>query len=197
MQVSLFSGQNELTAYQYDDLGQASPISNAVTVSYNNASFTAFGATMTLTSNYGRRAANPGSKMVWPLQLSGGSGPYAMSIDWGDGGSPELKSLPLAGNIDIDHVYKQAGVYTVTVRVVDANGVSAFIQLVAVANGTPPPSAAADSSTAAAKTAMTVVWWPAVVCMVLLIPTYWLGRRSMMVTLHRKLEKDIENYKEL
>ncbi len=196
LQVSLFTGQNDLLATQYDDLGQASPDSNTVTVSYNNASFSAFGALITLTSNYARRAADPGQTLTWPLQLSGGTGPYAFSINWGDGTKPDLKSQALAGEVDISHVYNQAGIYHVTVTVTDVNGVSAFIQLVAVANGKP---ASTNGSTSKPKTVTvtTVVWLPAVACMVLLLPTYWLGRRSQLVSLHKKLEKDMANYKEL
>jgi hypothetical protein len=195
LQVSLFTGQNDLTAIQYDDLGQASPVSNKVSVSYNNASFQAFGTLITLTSNYGRRAANPGDTLTWPLLLSGGTGPYAFSIDWGDGTKPDLKSQALAGEVDIAHVYSQAGIYRVTVRVTDVNGVTAFLQLVAIANG----QATTASISGKAKTIIItrVIWIPAVICLLLLLPTYWLGRRSELVTLHRQLEKDMENYKEL
>lgn len=196
LQVSLFTGLNELTATQFDDLGQASPISNKVTVSYNNASFSTFGALITLTSNYGRRAANPGQTLTWPLLLSGGTGPYAFSINWGDGTAADLKSVALAGEVDISHVYDQAGIYHVTVKVTDVNGVSAFIQLVAVANGTPTNTNAGDTK-AKTITITKVIWWPAVVCLILLLPTYWLGRRSELVTLHKQLEKDMANYKEL
>ena len=42
-----------------------------------------------------------------------------------------------------------------------------------------------------------VMWLPAIICLILLLPTYWLGRRSELVSLHRKLEKDMANYKEL
>jgi hypothetical protein len=195
LQISLFTGQNDLTAIQYDYLGQASPVSNTVTVSFNNASFTAFGTLITLTSNYGRRAADPGATLTWPLLLSGGTGPYAFSIDWGDGSKPDLKSQALAGEVDTAHVYSRAGIYHVTVRVTDVNGVTAFIQLVAIANGKPAQS----TEPAKTKTVVItkVVWIPAVVCLLLLIPTYWLGRRSELVTLHRQLEKDMQNYKEL
>jgi hypothetical protein len=195
LQVSLFTGRNDLTATQFDDLGQSSPVSNTVTVSYNNADFTAFGTLITLTSNYGRRAANPGDTLTWPLLLSGGTGPYAFSIDWGDGTKPDLKSQALAGEVDISHVYSQAGIYHVTVRVTDVNGVTAFIQLVAVANGT--PAATTTPSKTKTVTVTKVVWIPAVVCLLLLLPTYWLGRRSELVTLHKQLEKDMQNYKEL
>lgn len=198
VQVSLFTGQNEFSATQFDDLSQPSPDSNHVTVSYNNASFTAFGDLVTLTSNYGRRAANPGSTLSWPLLLSGGTGPYAFSIDWGDGKPAELKSQALSGEVDISHVYDKSGIYHLIVKVTDSNGVSAFLQLVAIANGTPTNTGSASGTSKGGTTIVThVVWFPAAVGLVLLAPTYWLGRRSELVSLHRQLEKDMANYKEL
>jgi len=198
LQVSLFTGQNDLTTTQFDDLGQPGPPGNTVSVSYNNASFTAFGTLVTLTSTYGRRAANPGQTLTWPLLLSGGNGPYAFSINWGDGTKPDLKSQALAGEVDISHVYNQAGIYHVTVTVTDANGVSAFLQLVAIANGTPANTNGSDSTSKGGTVTVTkVVWWPSVTGIILLLPTYWLGRRSQLVSLHRKLERDAANYKEL
>jgi hypothetical protein len=198
LQVSLFTGQNDLSATQFDDLDQASPDSNHVTVTYNNADFTAFGALITLTSNYGRRAANPGSTLTWPLLLSGGTGPYAFSTDWGDGSKADLKSVLLAGEVDISHVYNQSGIYHVTVKVTDVNGVSAFIQLVAIANGKPTATGSASGSSKGGTTVITkILWLPAVICMLLLLPAYWLGRRSELVSLHKKLERDMANYKQL
>lgn len=198
LQVSLFTGVNDLSATQFDDLDQASPDSNHVSVTYNNASFSAFGALITLTSNYGRRAANPGSMLTWPLLLSGGTGPYAFSIDWGDGNPATLKSQPLAGEVDISHVYDKAGIYHVTVKVTDVNGVSAFLQLVAIANGTPVSSGTTSGNSKGGTTTVTkVMWIPTIATTVLLFPTYWLGRRSELVSLHRQLEKDMANYKEL
>lgn len=199
LQVSLFSGQNDITAIQYDELDQGSPVSNTVTVMFNNATAgTAFASPMTLTSNYGRRAANPNAELTWPLVLSGGLGPYAFSIDWGDGTEPELKSQALAGVVDIKHSYKQAGLYRVTVKVTDSNGQTAFLQLIAVANGQPTaPAAATDNKQEGGQAPAQVLWIPTVISLVLLIPTYWLGRRSMMVSLRRKLEKDMQAFKEL
>jgi len=197
LQITLFTGQNDLKVTQFDDLDQASPDSNVVSVTYNNASFSAFGQLITLTSNYGRRAADPGSTLTWPLLLSGGNGPYAFNIDWGDGTPAQLKSQALAGEVDIDHVYDQSGIYHVTVKVTDVNGVSAFIQLVAVANGKPSASGSTSGSSKGGTTVTSVMWWPAAVCLVLLLPTYWLGRKSELVSLHKQLEKDMANYKEL
>jgi len=199
VQITLFTGQNDLNIFQYDDLNQSSPDSNHITVTYNNSDFSAFGTLITLTSNYGRRAANPGETLTWPLLLSGGNGPYAFSIDWGDGKSPELKSQSLAGEVDISHVYSQSGIYKVVVKVTDVNGVSAILQLVAVANGKPAGTGTSSGNgNNSGKTIVTkVVWWPAVVTLVLALPSFWLGRRSELVSLHRKLEREMENYKEL
>lgn len=197
LQVSLFVGRNELTAIMYDDLEQAGPTSNMVTVNYSNTNFTAFGQLITLTSSYGRRAAPTNSQLTWPLQLTGGTGPYAFSLDWGDGSSAELKSQSLAGLVNIAHVYKKAGIYQVNIKVTDVNGVSAFLQVIAVASGKVDGTAVGSTSedtTVAPKTI--VLWIPAVVSLVLLFPAYWLGRRSQVVSLHNKMLKERDAYKE-
>ncbi len=196
IQVTLYNGTNELTATVFDDLDQAGPESNKVSVSYNNASITAFGQLITLTSAFGRRAADPGTQLVWPLVLSGGTGPYAFSIDWGDGTSPELKSQALSGEVRISHTYKQAGVYHVIVKVTDANGVSAFLQLTAVANG---KVTAAETTAANTKTVVVtkMLWIPVIVAAIMLVPAFWLGRRSELKSLHKRLQHDLDTYKDL
>lgn len=195
LQVSLFAGVNELTALVYDELDQTGPPSNVVTVNYSDTSFTAFGAQITLTSSYGRRSAAAGTELSWPLQLSGGTGPYAFSIDWGDGSAPELKSQALAGVVTISHIYKKAGIYQVNIKVTDVNGVSAFLQVIALANGKVDSVAATDKP-ADTATATKILWIPALVALLLLIPAYWLGRRSQLVSLRNKMLKERDAFKE-
>ena len=195
LQVSLFSGTNELTASVFDDLNQAGPASNTVSVSYTNTSFSAFGSLMTLTSSYGRRSAAAGASLTWPLQLTGGTGPYAFSLDWGDGQAAELKSQSLAGLVSIAHTYKKAGIYQVSVRVTDVNGVTAYLQVIAVANGEVDTTAAADTATSKTSTTRTIIIWiPAVIALLLLIPAYWLGRRSQLISIKNKMEKERDAY---
>ena len=191
LQVSLFAGVNELSVSVYDDLDQIGPPSNIITVNYTDTRLTAFGALITLTSSYGRRSAPTGSELTWPLQLSGGTGPYAFSIDWGDGAASELKSQSLAGLVTILHTYKKAGIYQVNVKVTDVNGVSAFLQVVALGNG----KVEAVPETTETKVVTQVLWIPAAIALALLVPTYWLGRRSQIVSLRNKMLKDQENYK--
>lgn len=194
VQVSLFSGTNELKAAVYDGLDQTGPESNVVTVTYTDTRFTAFGQLVTLTSNYGRRSTPAGTQLTWPLQLSGGTGPYAFSIDWGDGSDPQLMSQALAGAFNIDHIYKNAGIYQVNIRVTDVNGVSAFLQLVAVSSGEanqPGTGEAGNGDGSSAKQERVVVMWmPAAIALVLLFPTYWLGRRSQLVSLRNRMLKE-------
>lgn len=192
VQVSLFSGTNELSALVYDDLDQAGPASNTVTVTYTDTRFTAFGALITLTSAYGRRSAPVDNELGWPLQLSGGTGPYAFSIDWGDGSTAELKSQSLAGLVNIAHVYKKAGIYQVNVKVADVNQASAFLQVISVANG----EAKKEPEAVASKQSIKVIWVPAAVALILLFPTYWLGGRSKVVNIRKKMLKERDKYED-
>lgn len=194
LQASLFAGQNEFTAIMYDDLEQPGPTSNIVRVTYTDASLDAFGQLITLTSSYGRRAAPTNSELTWPLQLTGGTGPYAFSLDWGDGASTELKSQSLAGLVSIAHVYKKAGIYQVNVRATDVKGVSAFLQVVAVSSGKVDAGANKTEGDANGAPKTTVLWAPAAVSLALLIPTFWLGRMSQLVSLHNKMLKERDAY---
>ncbi|MET0980319.1 MAG: hypothetical protein ABWX90_03625 [Candidatus Saccharimonadales bacterium] len=191
LQVSLFAGTNDLTAIVYDDLDQAGPTSGVTTVTYTDTRFTAFGASITLTSSYGRRSAAAGTVLGWPLQLSGGTGPYAFSTDWGDGGAPELKSQALAGVVTLTHAYKKAGIYQVNIKVTDVNGVTAFLQVIAVSNGkVDAASSSTGGSTDDTDTPVKVLWIPAAVSMVLLVPAFWLGRLSQLTSLRNKMLKE-------
>ena len=194
MQVSLFAGSNELTAAVFDDLGQAGPTSVAVTVTYTDTHFSAFGSLVTLTSSYGRRSAPAGTSLTWPLQLSGGTGPYAFSIDWGDGSKPQLKSQAFTGVVPIDHPYTKAGIYSVSVTATDTNGVSAFLQVVAVSSGKVDGTTGVSGGDSSGKSAQTgppqVLWVPTITMFALFLPTFWLGRLSQMVSIRNKMLKE-------
>lgn len=85
LQVDLLDGRNDLVAKVFDALDQPGPDSNVVTVTYNNDQFRNTGVPLLLlTSAYARRGANPGEELVWPVAISGGTPPYAISVDWGD-----------------------------------------------------------------------------------------------------------------
>lgn len=194
LQTDLFVGANELVARVFDDLDQPGPDSNVVNVSFQDNS-TGAPARVTLTSNFAKRGAFPGETLIWPVILSGGTGPYAFSVDWGDGKEEDLFTEPFPGNIDLSHVYDEPGIYNIVVRAVDTNGVAAFLQLVGVANG--PLSQDTDvgiatnddGSTTLTSIRTRVIWWPALLIAPFAVSTFWLGRRYMLHVLKTRIER--------
>lgn len=192
LEVSLFGGRNDLVARVYDSLDQAGPDSNVVTVVFNDANYAQFGTQLTLTSSYARRGTNPGNELSWPMVLSGGTGPYALSADWGDSTGQDLRSLGFAGRLTLEHTYQQAGVYNVTIKTTDSNDRSAYLQVVAIVNGTPTSGASTDrtgttGSVAANKGGMP--WYAFLPVPPLLLAAFWLGSRNELYTIHRRLER--------
>lgn len=196
LQIDLLGGQNDLVARQYDALDQASPDSNTVTVTFQDGQFAAFGQRISLTSNYAKRGADVGAELSWPVILSGGSAPYAISVDWGDGSARDLKSASFVGEIDLTHVYKSAGVYRVVVQATDTNGAAAFLQLVGVGNGavTQSVNSSSNSSGSTTITKRVVVWWPLLILVPFMAVTFWLGARYELQAIHRQLERQTALY---
>src|SRR5690606_5309418 len=124
--IDLFSGQNELIARVFDVLDQPGPDSNTVTVTFDDGPDDGT-PQLILTSNFALREANAGTELAWPLAISGGTGPYAVSIEWGDGETTQIP-LDLAGNFTVRHTYAEPGVYRLVVRATDSRGKSAFLQ---------------------------------------------------------------------
>jgi len=190
LSIDLFFGKNDLTAKVYDALDQVGPDSNIVSVTFIPTGFNNSGPRVSLTSDYAKRGANPGDLLSWPIILSGGTGPYAISVDWGDG-TIELISRSFDGQLDISHKYAKPGVYTVIIKVTDANGESAFLQLVAVANGALAQDNQSNNASAA-NTKTVVLWWPLIVAAVLVIFSFWLGSMNKLVSLRKQAEKRIQ-----
>lgn len=198
LQISLFSGRNDLIARVFDSLDQQGPDSRVTTVNFNDAQFGQFGSYVLITSQYARRSADPGTALEWPVIVSSGLGPYALSIDWGDGSPPDLRSEPFAGTITPRHTYKTPGVYRVTFKVVDRNNTTGFLQVVAVARGDVSGTGNNDAGGANGETEKTIVtkrevlWWPMAVLIIPTILTFWLGQRYAISRLRRKLEREYQ-----
>jgi hypothetical protein len=191
LQSDLFVGTNELIARVFDELDQPGPDSNVVSVTFRGQSINA-PTRVTLTSNFAKRGANPGQTLTWPVILSGGTGPYAFSVDWGDGKEPDLFTQPFPGTVDLEHVYDEPGVFNIVVKVVDTNGTAAFLQLVGVANG--PLSQTTDNGTDPDNAGFTttrtkIVWWPAAVIVPFAVSTFWLGKRYMLHSMKKRIER--------
>jgi hypothetical protein len=187
IQIDLFNGQNQLVARVYDALDQAGPDSNVVTVTFNSAQFIQFGTQVTLTSIYAERGAPPQSELDWPIILSGGTGPYAISVDWGDGSPTDLLSQANPATLTLKHTYRTAGIYKVIIKATDKNGGKAFLQVVAVATGAVQNNNKGKGGNAVIE--VKVLWWPAVAMVPLIFAAFWIGRRHELYTLRKQLEK--------
>lgn len=189
IKIDLFSGQNDLLARQYDALDQASPDSNVVRITFNDQQFSSVGSTlMYLTSDYARRGANPGETLLWPVILVGGTGPYAISVDWGDGKPTDLLSQSFAGSFNINHVYDSAGVYNITIKATDKNGLTAYLQVVGVANGAITSSSESTDNKQSILTVTKVIWAPAAMLLPLILVAFWLGRKYELSSLRKHFE---------
>jgi len=187
LQIDLFEGRNDLIARIFDALDQPGPDSNKVTVTYHNIQFDNLGVKpLTLSSIYALRGAEPGAELTWPIIISGGTSPYALSVDWGDGKPASLQSEQFPGTVTIKHVYDTAGSYVVTIKATDKNGQTAFLQLVGRANGAVTQSN--ERSDGLVATVTNVVWIPAAISIPLIISTFWLGRRYEITALRKRLE---------
>jgi hypothetical protein len=189
LQINLFMGKNDLVARVYDDLDQTGPDSNIVTVTLDSTRFNPLGVTLlTLTSPYARRGANPGETLSWPIVIGGGTPPYAVSVDWGDASQASLVSQQLQGTFDVTHVYSSAGLYNVAIKAVDKNGLTAFLQVVGVANGV----ATQESKDKNAEKAVTKMSWvPTAGVLVAMPVAFWLGRRHELAMIRKHLVKNV------
>lgn len=176
LDIGLFRGENILIARVRDLLGQYGPDSNPITVTYDPPvaeSDRQIGQQLLLTTNTSFQGGPPGSDINFSLQLSGGSGPYAISINWGDGQNDVL-SRSDTGTFDIAHTYDRPGVYRVVVRASDDNDQSAFLQLTAIVNG--EPDASVDEAETV-RTELRYILWPLYVLLAIIPIAYWLGIR--------------------
>jgi hypothetical protein len=193
LQIDLFDGQNDLIAREFDSLNQSGPDSAAVSVTFSSP-VPSIGPRVTLTSQFSKRGANPGSILTWPITLSGGTGPYAISVDWGDKSNPDLGSRQVGGIINLQHTYAQAGVYNILVRVSDANGNTAFLQLVGVGNGLIQQATSKSTTGIVTSEKTKIAWLPIIVLFILVFAAYWLGQKHQLEAIRRRLRRGEETY---
>lgn len=162
LQIDLTEGRNDLIARQYDPNNQASPDSDTVTVYYapplqqpdlpdnpgtagtpgsqgpnsggagapaNTAQFQ-----LVIDYDYSFKGVTVNNPFNLPIHFSGGTPPYAISVNWGDG-SQSIISRENAEQFFVDHTYAKPGTHTVRIRVSDKNGNTAYLQFILIVNG--------------------------------------------------------------
>lgn len=188
VQIDLFSGKNDLVARVYDALNQAGPDSNVVTVTFDDVVTPPnIPARVNLTTNYASRGANPGELLTWPIIVSGGEPPYAVSVDWGDNSQADVYTVITPGEFTIQHIYDQSGVYRVLIKGSDKNGSIAYLQLVGFGNGELAVGTGAQEAQKATTTV--IVWQIFLLALLLVLSSFWLGRHYEITHMKQKIRR--------
>lgn len=195
LQIDLFDGRNDIIARHYDSLNQQGPDSATVSVTYSGATART-GPKVSVTSAFAKRGAAPGSTLSWPLSISGGTGPYAVSVDWGDNSPADLLSRSGPGDFIVEHVYGQAGTYNVVIKVTDANNESSYLQVVGVGNGPIQQSGQeGQGSSQGQDPERVILWWPLILALLLSVVAFWLGQKHQLQVIRDRLRKGERPFK--
>jgi hypothetical protein len=187
LEIDLLIGSNILVARVYDDLNQAGPDSNSVTVFYDAlpaqagplTSLDFGGVQMLLNTDAVFRGVFPEQEMTMPIDILGGTPPYAINVQWGDSSN---KVVPRGNNqsFRIGHTYLRAGTYQVSIQGSDANGRVAFLTVAAIVNGQ-PAAGTSDSNgqpvVSSTTMARLLTLWPLYTSVVAIALSFWLGER--------------------
>jgi cell division septation protein DedD len=118
------------------------------------------------------QGAGPGESVEWTMQVGGGTTPYAVTWNWGDGHTDSL-SVGAAGPFTLHHQYDQPGIYQIIVRAKDAAGREAALQVVAVIGGGTSPATIGTND----RPGNLVFVWPLLVLLSVIVGSFWLGER--------------------
>lgn len=208
LESDLFVGRNDLVAKVFSSTDVPGPVVNAVTVYYkppqppipsSGGNTNAGGGTSSPSSggtfapqspllliyDFTYRGIYAGQEGTWTVGVSGGTVPYALSVDWGDG-KRDVVSVAKAGTVPLKHVYGRAGgyrgAYTVTITASDLLGHKTTMQLLAVVADPAGGLAAVPMSASSIpshgptlpQTVLTYVW-PVYGSVVLVAVAFWLG----------------------
>jgi hypothetical protein len=182
LNVDLLVGKNALVARVYDALNQPGPDSNTVTIFYDAlppqasgiASLNLDGAQLLLNTDAVYRGSFPGQDMGVPIEILGGTPPYAVNVQWGDSTN---KVVPRNDNLTftVTHAYKKAGTYQISLQATDSNSRVAFLTVAAIINGQPGIDLVASTSKPSVNELL--VLWPLYTSAIAMVLSFWLGER--------------------
>jgi hypothetical protein len=131
----------------------------------------------TIIVNCIKRSIFSGDTITMPIRVVGGTAPYALSIDWGDG-LTDLKTVLDSDYHNYQHTYKTAGIISVHIRTTDAKGLTSFLQTVVQVNGsaaTGAPTSGFNSVLSGLGSIWTEAPVPLYVAAVTLVLGFWVG----------------------
>jgi hypothetical protein len=182
LDVDLLFGKNTLTAKVYDTLNQVGPDSNIVTVYYDVlptqvSPLSSFGFgdnQLLLNTDAVYRGVFPEKEMQMPIDILGGTPPYAVNVQWGDANN---KVIPRPDNstFKTTHTYTKPGTYQVSLQASDTKGRVAFLGVAVIVNGQPNAISTGATSTPAPN--QLLLLWPVYTAAIGILISFWLGER--------------------
>ncbi|MDL2341759.1 MAG: hypothetical protein QFB87_01625 [Patescibacteria group bacterium] len=171
--------------------GATTPAGNAANTSPAVSNGTVSGAPaepLVLKSQFRYLGHYTGQTTNYQFVVEGGTAPYALSIDWGDGTQKQI-TVTANGAFAVSHTYQKAGgyhgSYRIKATVVDGAGNQAILQLLAIINDPPTvPFPGSTGSTGGGTYTDTIgqyiqgllkYIWPTYGVTVLMLASFWLG----------------------
>lgn len=192
LDIDLLFGANNLVAKVYDTLNQQGPDSNIVTVYYDflgaqsaplfSSDFA--GNQLLIITDAVFRGAFPGKEINVPIQIIGGTAPYAVNVQWGDS-TNKIYSRNDNFTFNATHAYSKAGTYQITLQATDANGRIAFLTVAVIVNGQPSITAT-ETTTNSSTTNKLLLMWPLYLCLVAVVISFFLGEKREKHILREK-----------
>lgn len=183
LSITLQIGENQLLAKTSNSTDDYGPDSNSVRVTYTpqtpptpvpptqpnspdrlpdpsssaptpipNASFN-----LSLRSKYTYLLFGPGKAAEWAGSIEGGTAPYSLTIDWGDGTSTRRDNLP-GEDISITHAYTKWTTYFVLVTARDASGAVFEQRIAAVTPYSDPTFSGKPTDTLYERLLISAIW---------------------------------------
>lgn len=225
IKTDLFLGINTLRVDAYNITDNQGPISAPMTIIYQKPVQSSAGYTLNPPADKpvdtghettaGILAANPPmlltsdfhydtfvttSKFEWALDVEGGTPPYDIHVDWGDGTTSDFK-FPIDPVFHISHTYKKSGYYPILVTSKDKYGQIRLMQLAALIHkpgsgeiiattqkSDTPTSDLSFSSTLLNAKKWLLVAWPSFLVVFLMVMTFWLGERQEYQQIYMRVQ---------
>ena len=207
LMIDLFPGRNDLVAHVFNVTDDEGPVSAIVTVYYDippspippaqpstpSAPKTPKANPLVIKTAFVYKGYYTGQQVQWPIEISGGSLPYALNVDWGDGKN-SIISRKIGGEFNIEHVYSQAGGYkgnyTIKLQATDPDGDYAYLQFFVIVNthqSGPGIGNIYTKSPPSIGGLRHLLWvaWPAYFSVLLIVIAFKLGEREEFLTLKK------------
>jgi hypothetical protein len=210
LQTDLFPGANQLKARIFNLTDDEGSQPTVVTVYYDvpqppaGSSSSSGGGTFSgypsqpssapfeISADYNYLGYEVGQNIEVGLSITGGTPPYALNVEWGDG-TNNVISQKDAGKVILNHRYKSAGGHTkdsFTVKITgsDSAGHQTFLQLFLIVKPSSVPNFVASNLPSGPKINKNwlIVAWPAYLVTFLMGVSFWLGEREEIIRLHSR-----------